>query len=75
MAGKLIECVSGIAGSRLEAGTWLRGIRTVRTDIQVKGTVDVILRDPLFACPIHCGINNKKSFFLKKKNEDIFFFC
>ena len=54
MAGKLIECVSGIAGSRLEAGTWLRGIRTVRTDIQVKGAVDVIYRHTYFFL-IHSG--------------------
>ena len=35
MAGKLIETVSGIGGCMLEAATWLRGIRTVKTQIEV----------------------------------------
>ena len=35
MAGKLIETVSGLGGCMLEAGTWLRGTRTVKTQIEV----------------------------------------
>ena len=35
MSTKLIESVSGIAGSMLDAGTWLRGNRAVRPDIEV----------------------------------------
>jgi len=34
MSTKLIESVSGIAGSMLDAGTWLRGNRAVRPDIE-----------------------------------------
>ena len=30
MASRLVEAVAGIAGSRLEAGTWLRGSRGLR---------------------------------------------
>jgi hypothetical protein len=33
MTCKLVETIAGIAGSRLEAGTWLRGSRSVKTDI------------------------------------------
>ena len=32
MTCKLVETIAGIAGSRLEAGTWLRGSRSVKTD-------------------------------------------
>eukprot|EP00092_Neocalanus_flemingeri_P000320 GFUD01000342.1.p1 GENE.GFUD01000342.1~~GFUD01000342.1.p1 ORF type:complete len:1526 (+),score=540.23 GFUD01000342.1:2184-6761(+) len=32
MATKLVETIAGIAGSRLEAGTWLRGSRSVKTE-------------------------------------------
>ena len=35
MAGKLIETVSRLGGCMLEAGTWLRGTRTVKTQIEV----------------------------------------
>jgi len=34
MTGKLVEATAVIAGSRLEAGTWLRGTRAVRQDLQ-----------------------------------------
>eukprot|EP00090_Calanus_glacialis_P040879 TRINITY_DN7157_c0_g1_i15.p1 TRINITY_DN7157_c0_g1~~TRINITY_DN7157_c0_g1_i15.p1 ORF type:complete len:885 (-),score=268.55 TRINITY_DN7157_c0_g1_i15:207-2777(-) len=32
MTSKLVETIAGIAGSRLEAGTWLRGSRSVKTE-------------------------------------------
>merc|ERR1719187_681511 len=32
MASRLVEAVAGIAGSRLEAGTWLRGSRGLREE-------------------------------------------
>ena len=35
MTGKLLETVSGIGGSMLEAGTWLRGTRTVKSHVEV----------------------------------------
>ena len=39
MSTKLIESVSSIAGSMLDAGTWLRGNRAVKVDLQVKSMV------------------------------------
>jgi hypothetical protein len=35
MTSKLVETIAGIAGSRLEAGTWLRGSRSVKTEATV----------------------------------------
>ena len=32
MTSKLVETIAAIAGCRLEAGTWLRGSRSVKTD-------------------------------------------
>ena len=36
MASKLVETISIVAGSRLEAGTWLRGNRTVKLEEEGK---------------------------------------
>jgi len=33
MTCKLVETIAGVAGSRLEAGTWLRGSRSVKTAV------------------------------------------
>jgi len=40
IACKQIEAVAVIGGCRLEAGTWLRGSRSLRTDIQIGREVD-----------------------------------
>ena len=54
MAGKLIETVSGIGGCMLEAATWLRGIRTVKTQIEVN---DLIYLKNLLEENLKCNAN------------------
>merc|ERR1719427_1664365 len=49
MTCKLVETISGIAGSRLEAGTWLRGSRSVKTDIQDSNTAVADTGDAIHA--------------------------
>jgi len=45
MTCKLVETISGIAGSRLEAGTWLRGSRSVKTDMNDSNTAVADITD------------------------------
>ena len=45
MTCKLVETIAGIAGSRLEAGTWLRGSRSVKTDMNDSNTAVADIAD------------------------------